>query len=124
MSNTSPWKTLSSKIVYESKWMRLFEDKVIHLDGTNGIYSYLNAIPGIIVIAEKDGKYLMINEYKYPAKQWIWNFITGGYHEGEDPLVRAKQELLEETGYSAKTGHISGSFTSPLQSKPLTIIVT
>ena len=110
MSNDSPWKTLSSKIVYESKWMRFYEDQIIHPDDTKGMYSYLNAIPGIIVIAEKDGKLLMINEYKYPIKQWIWNFITGGYHEGEDHLIRAKQELIEETGYNAKNWKYLGKF--------------
>lgn len=110
MNNGSPWKTLSLRIVYESKWMKLIEDKIIHPDRSDGIYSYLNAIPGIIVMAEDDGKFLMINEYKYPLKQWIWNFVTGGYQEGEDPGVRAKTELLEETGYSAKNWKHLGKF--------------
>ncbi len=90
--------------------MKFIEDKIIHPDGADGIYSYLNAIPGIIVIAQKDGRLLMINEYKYPLKQWIWNLITGGYQQGEDPLVRAKQELIEETGYSAKSWKHLGKF--------------
>lgn len=110
MAKSSPWETRSSRIVYESKWMKLIEDKIVHPDGSDGIYSYLNAIPGIIVIAKKDRKLLMINEYKYPLKQWIWNFVTGGYQEGEDPEVRAKTELLEETGYSAKNWKHLGKF--------------
>lgn len=98
----SSWKTLESNIVYENKWIRLIEDKVIRPDGSEGIYAYMDAIPGIVVIAEDNGEIFFINEYKYPIKKYIWNLVTGGLGREEDPLMRAKSELYEEMGIKAE----------------------
>lgn len=97
----SPWKTLASNIVYENKWIRIIEDKIIHPDGKDGIYAYMDAIPGIIVVVEDSQGIYFINEYKYPLKKWIWNLVTGGLGREEDPLERAKAEVYEEMGITA-----------------------
>jgi len=110
----SSWKTLESNIVYENKWIRLIEDKVIRPDGSEGIYAYMDAIPGIVVIAEDNGEIFFINEYKYPIKKYIWNLVTGGLGREEDPLIRAKSELYEEMGIKAENWTDLGNFyTAP-----------
>lgn len=96
------WKTLSTKILHKTAWLRLVEDKVIHPSGKEGVYTYLDAIDGVVVIAEKgDGNLLVISEYKYPPQFMIKHFITGGIHEGQAELDVARQELFEESGYEA-----------------------
>ena len=111
---SSPFKTLTSKKIVETKWLKLFEDEIIHPNGEPGIYTFVDAIPGIIVIAEENGQIYFIKEYKYPIKQWIWNLVTGGINEGDDPLQRAKDELYEETGLKAYSWkNLGKSFMAP-----------
>jgi ADP-ribose pyrophosphatase len=95
MSN-SPWQTTKSDIVYANKWMRFIKNDVIHPNGVAGEYTFLDAIPGVVVIAIEDDSIYFIREFKYPIDKWIWNLFTGGIHEGQDPLTVAKDELFSE----------------------------
>ena len=54
------------------------------------------------VVAEtRDGEFICFRQTKY-AVAGVSLAVTGGYLEpGEDPLVAAQRELLEETGYTA-----------------------
>lgn len=108
----SPWKTISSNTVYKNPWIQVSEDKIIHPDGKEGIYGYMEAIPGVIVLVEDDKGIYFINEYKYPLKKWIWNLVTGGVGLDEDPLERAKIEILEEMGITATDWTRLGIFYS------------
>lgn len=92
----SPWKTLSTEEVFNNKWMKLIKNEVIHPNGIKGEYTYLEAIPGIVVLAYEDNSIYFIREFKYPIDKWIWNLFTGGLHEGEDSLKVAKEELYNE----------------------------
>ncbi len=107
---SSPWKTVTSKTVYENKWIRIIEDKIIHPDGKHGIYAYMDAIPGVIVVVEDEKGIYFINEYNYPLKKWIWNLVTGGLGRSEDPLERAKAEVYEEMGITANNWVEIGKF--------------
>lgn len=106
----SPWKTLSTEEVFKNKWMKLIRNEVIHPNGTKGEYTYLNAIPGVVVIAYQDDSIYFIREFKYPIDKWIWNLFTGGIHQGEDPLEIAKEELLNEGNITARKWIDLGSF--------------
>ena len=55
---------------------------------------FRNAIQAI-VINPKDKKVLMLKWKKHP---WT-TFVTGGVDGGENPVVAAEREVLEETGY-------------------------
>lgn len=41
-------------------------------------------------------------QYRHAANQFLWELPAGKLEAGEDPLVGAKRELEEETGYKAK----------------------
>ena len=45
---------------------------------------------------------LLVRQYRYTAKQHLWELCAGRIDKGESELAAAKRELLEETGYSAK----------------------
>jgi len=62
--------------------------------------------PGSVVILAIDERksepsVLLIRQYRYAANQELWELPAGRIDEGEDPLVAAKRELAEETGYLA-----------------------
>lgn len=52
----------------------------------------------IIVPVLADGKFSMLRAYKHGPKRVVLAFPAGFVDAGEDPIVAAKRELLEETG--------------------------
>lgn len=57
--------------------------------------------PGCVVIIPQLGPnwFLMVKQYRYAARDWIWEFPAGGIEEGESIPIAAKRELMEEAGY-------------------------
>lgn len=73
--------------------------------------------PGAVAVVALDevGQVLMIRQYRHPAGQLLWE-IPAGLRDvpGEEPLVTAERELLEETGYRARDWHLLADvFNSP-----------
>jgi 8-oxo-dGTP pyrophosphatase MutT (NUDIX family) len=114
----NPWRTLSSREVYDNAWIRLREDAVVRPDGERGIYGvvhFKNIAIGILAV-EDDFIYL-VGQYRYPLGQYSWEIPEGGCAEGEDLLTAAQRELAEETGLRAEAwekmgeAHLSNSVT-------------
>lgn len=103
MSQVNPWKTLSTRIVYQNPWFRVREDKVIRPDGKPGIYGIIETriATGVVALTNTDEIYL-VGQYRYTVGEYSWELIEGGTEEGETPLVAAKRELREEAGLEAK----------------------
>ena len=49
-----------------------------------------------------NGKVVMVHQYRHAVKQVFLEFPAGKRDAGEDTLVTAKRELIEETGYEAR----------------------
>ena len=99
----NPWRTLSSREVYDNAWIRVREDAVVRPDGEHGIYGvvhFKNVAVGILPI---EGDFIhLVGQYRYPLGQYSWEIPEGGCGEGEDPLCAAQRELEEETGLRAR----------------------
>lgn len=103
---------MSSKIVYETPYIKIREDQVIRPDGKPGVYSVLDHPPAVFVVAltEKDEIYL-IDLFRYPTKRMSLE-LPAGNTEGEDSIVAAQKELQEETGLTAEKFERVGHFQS------------
>jgi len=109
MSST-PWQTLSSKIVYQNSWIKIHEDKVIRPDGKEGLYAFLSKPAAVFILARnKDGFFYFIRQYRYPLKKYIYE-IPAGVVDNHNYLTNAKRELKEETGLTSKKWVYLGSF--------------
>lgn len=101
MNSKFPWKTLSSKVVYETSWIKMREDAVIDPEGNPGSYSFLDTPPAVLIIPRTpEGDIYIVGQYRYPTKLHSWEFAGGG-SDGEYLLSAAKRELEEETGITA-----------------------
>ncbi len=99
----------SSEDVYSGKFLRLKKDIVQLPDGNTTYREYL-IHPGAVAIVPilHDGRILLERQFRYPVDAAMIEIPAGKLEAGEDPLLCAQRELLEETGYSAKTWEFLG----------------
>lgn len=57
--------------------------------------------PGAVVIIPEyaPGKYLLIRQFRFAARSWLWEWPAGGIEPGESLKKAAVRELMEETGF-------------------------
>jgi 8-oxo-dGTP pyrophosphatase MutT (NUDIX family) len=118
----NPWKTLSSRAVYENPWIDVREDRVIRPDGLPGIYGvvhFKNRAVGVLPV-DRDGAIWLVGQHRYPLDAYSWEIPEGGCPETESPEETARRELREETGLVAgrlelvATSHLSNSVSDEL----------
>lgn len=100
----NPWKTLSSKTVYDNRWISVREDQIINPAGNPGIYgvvSFKNIAIGIIPL-DADGYTWLVGQYRYSLNEYSWEIPMGGGPKEQDILESAMRELKEETGLTAR----------------------
>jgi ADP-ribose pyrophosphatase len=110
-----PWKTLSTREVYENKWMRLREDVAELPNGRTTIYGVCEFGPCVGVLPFVDSKHVvMVRQYRYVQREaQRWEMPTGGVHPGESFEAAAQRELMEEAGYRAgQLSWLSAYYTS------------
>ena len=104
----NPWKTLTSRDIYENEWIILQEDKVISPRGLKSLYArikFKKRTVGIIAL-EEDKHLWLVGQYRYPIDRYSWEIPGGGASKNEDVLGAAKRELKEETGLTANKWHL------------------
>lgn len=94
---------LSSKTVYRGGFLEVKQDRVKLPDGNTTVREYL-IHPGAVVIIPvlDDGMLVLERQYRYPLRSHFYELPAGKIEPGEDPLLCAQRELLEETGYVAQ----------------------
>lgn len=93
---------LDSIVVYEGSFMQVRKDRVVLPDGKESSREYITHPGAVAVLALLDnGNLLMERQYRYPPRQEFIELPAGKIDDGEDTLITAQRELLEETGYVA-----------------------
>ncbi|MBU0661409.1 NUDIX hydrolase [Patescibacteria group bacterium] len=96
-------KKLSEEILHKNPWYEYKHDRYTLPNGGEGDYFYIETNGTSIVIPFlEDGRVLLTVQYRYLHDKQSIEFPAGGIKEGQDPLVAAKAELYEETGWVAK----------------------
>jgi ADP-ribose pyrophosphatase YjhB (NUDIX family) len=117
VDGANPWRTQSSRVVFEDQRLRLRQDSVIQPDGQPGTYVYLEVhIPIVAIVPIDDDGYVhLVRQWRYPWRRNSWEIPSGGGEPGEAPLDAARRELGEEVGLQASEweslagGHSSAS---------------
>lgn len=93
-----------TRVVYENRWMRLREDRIVRADGQEGIYSVVEK-PDFAIVAALDARGLhLVEQFRYPVGGRYWEFPQGTSERSvDDPMDLARAELREETGLAARS---------------------
>ena len=105
MSNKNLYENkLSSTKVYSGKLLQVHRDEVRLPDGNTGVREYIRH-PGAVVILPltASGELILERQHRYPLGRDFIEVPAGKIDPGEQPFACAQRELLEETGYQARS---------------------
>ncbi len=96
-------QTVRREELLEGRFLKVVRDTVRLPDGGESYREFV-LHPGAVVIVAllDDGQVVLERQYRHPVGRVMIEFPAGKLHPGEDPLLCAQRELLEETGYSAR----------------------
>jgi ADP-ribose pyrophosphatase len=100
---------VDSDDVFSGRLLQIKRDTVRMPDGAHASREFV-VHPGAAMIVPRlpGGKLLFERQYRYPLSRVFIEFPAGKVDPGEDPLVTAKRELTEETGYvAARWAHLA-----------------
>ncbi len=126
---SNPWKTLKTKEVFESPWIKVIKNEVLNPAGRAADYNYVhfkNLAIGVIAM-DSDKNIWLVGQFRYPINVYSWEIPEGGGKLDIHPVESAKRELMEETGIVAESFteilkmHLSNSATDE---KSITYLAT
>ena len=98
------WKTIKTETLLNNYHVTVKKNNVVLPDGAIIPDFYTLTIPDAAMVCAltEDGSVLLKTEYRYACREKVIECPAGMFEANEtDPLVVAKRELLEETGYTS-----------------------
>ena len=110
-----PQKTLSSKIVFEGRAVKLRVDTIQMPDGRQTTREIVEHGACIAVVAvDEQNNVLLVSQYREAVEKELLEIPAGGIDPGEDVETAVKREMQEETGYlPQKLENLGGYYLAP-----------
>jgi len=108
-------KTLSSRLVYEGRAVKLRVDTVQTPDGRQTTREVVEHSDCVAIIAlDADDKVLLVEQFRKPVEKELLEIPAGGIGPDEDPVTTVCREMREETGYlPQKVERLGGFYSTP-----------
>jgi ADP-ribose pyrophosphatase len=102
-------RPIGSEKLFEGNFLKMVRDTVELPDGRTATREYV-LHPGAVMVIPllDDGRIVLERQYRHPVRDVLIEFPAGKLDAGEDRLLCAKRELLEETGYAAREWALAG----------------
>ncbi len=106
-------KTLSSKLVYDGRAVKLRVDTVQTPGGRETTREIVEHSDCVAIIAiDNDDNVLLVNQFRKPVEKELLEIPAGGIDPGEDAESTVRREMQEETGYAPRNVKCLGGFYS------------
>jgi ADP-ribose pyrophosphatase len=100
-------RVLSSRTVYRGPVFWVTTDDVEEPGGVRARRDVIHHTGSVVVLAVEDSqsvpRVLLERQYRHAANGYLWELPAGRIDAGEKALAAAKRELIEETGYTARS---------------------
>lgn len=96
-------KTVKSEYLYKGGVLNLKKDEIALPSGKSSVREIVEHGGGCAVLCVKDGKILLVRQFRYAYKKVIIEIPAGKINAGEPPEQTAVRELEEECGLKAKS---------------------
>ena len=108
-------KTLSSRLIYEGRAVKLRVDTVQMPGGretTREIVEHSDCVA--IVAIDADDNVLLVSQFRQAVGKELLEIPAGGIETDEDPVATVRREMQEETGYlPGKVERLGGFYSTP-----------
>ena len=101
---------IESETLLETKYFSIKRERLEWPSGHEQDMYLMFSGTYVVVVAIRDGKILLVNQYRHSAERVSTEFPMGGVDPGELPREAAARELREETGYCAEKLTPIGTF--------------
>lgn len=98
------WKLIERRTIIENEWIAIY-DQEVQLPNGHLIKNYYTLSIGDwcgVVAITPDKEIVMIKQYRYAQDSVFYELPCGMIDDGEEPILSAKREMEEETGYSTE----------------------
>lgn len=107
-------KTVRQNVIYRGKIVTLRCDDALLPDGSPCKREVVEHPGGACVLYVREGKVLLVRQFRYPYMEETLEIPAGKLNAGEDPAVTAARELEEETGWvPASVEHLFTIYPTP-----------
>jgi ADP-ribose pyrophosphatase len=108
-------RNVSTRVVYQNRWMTVREDQIVRVNGQPGIYGVVEKNDFAVIVPFLGDQLILVEQYRYPVQGRFWEFPQGSWERTSiAPEALARAELEEETGYAAgqvtHLGHLFAAY--------------
>jgi ADP-ribose pyrophosphatase len=106
-----PYRTVQKSVIFQNPWWTYCLDQIELPSGRLGEFHYvLTQGSSMVVPIDAQGRLVLVKQYRYTGKRESIEFPCGGLKEGASHEQAARDELVEEAGFSAGRLVDVGSF--------------
>lgn len=96
-------RLIHSKQLYDGQVVRLRLDRVVEPGGVEATREIVEHQGSVVVMPRlPKNRIILVRQFRYPARQPLWELVAGSMEAGESVTRAAHRELREETGYRAR----------------------
>jgi ADP-ribose pyrophosphatase len=100
----SDYETLRHERVFKGKVFDVDRDQVRMPNGREVVADVLRHPPSVVIVPiPQPGHVILIRQFRYPVRRWLWELPAGSVDQGETPEAAAKRECHEEIALVPET---------------------
>jgi ADP-ribose pyrophosphatase len=115
VSEASLPELVNSQALATAGYIRMVRDTIRFPNG-HQVERVVVEHPGAValIVMDEDGRWLLIRQYRHPARRNLLEIPAGTREAGEEPEQTAAREVREETGFAAaQLERVGGAWMAP-----------